>query len=342
MEEECSQAQAALASADARIVTTVSATDQLVSEDPTTGSAGDDRGEPTAPAEELPRLAAEALAQGLSPSTTVIGGEVVGDLLSAGFLAPIGPGPSQATLEEIGAPGQVVVVLSGGRGGRRSPEAFAVPLVERLAGLGVPVAAGESLLTDYPYVSLVRADGDGTVTVDDLDQSMGGAALVLGLEDLLTSVGGAYGVKDGAEPFPPAVSRGLTMRDRTRERSSRERGSSRSSRRAMRPDGSARASPRSEARRRGRRRGRRVGDRTASEAASAGATVLRTARRKGKGGALEGALRRLGPADVWLLADGDLGATASNLAPLLEAVTSGQADLAIAVLSPARAGGSGS
>ena len=63
-----------------------------------------------------PRLAAEALAQGLSPSTTVIGGEVLGDLLSAGFLAPIGPGPSQATLEEIGAPGQVVVVLSGGRG----------------------------------------------------------------------------------------------------------------------------------------------------------------------------------------------------------------------------------
>ena len=65
------------------------------------------------------------------------------------------------------------------------------------------------------------------------------------------------------------------------------------------------------------------GDGTASEATSAGATVLRTPRRRGKGGALEGALRRLGPADVWLLADGDLGATASNLAPLLEAVTSG-------------------
>ena len=83
------------------------------------------------------------------------------------------------------------------------------------------------------------------------------------------------------------------------------------------------------------------GDRTTSEARSAGATVLRTPRRRGKGGALEGALRRLGPADVWLLADGDLGATASNLAPLLEAVTSGDADLAIAVLPPARAGGLG-
>jgi hypothetical protein len=141
----------------------------------------------------------------LSPSTTVIGGEVLDDLLSAGFLAPIGSGPSQATLEEIGAPGQVVVVLSGGRGDEPTlpPEAFAVPLVERLAGLGVPVAAGESLLTDYPYVSLVRAED--TVTVDDLDRSMGGAALVLGLEDLITSgTGGAYGVKDGAEPLPPA------------------------------------------------------------------------------------------------------------------------------------------
>lgn len=83
------------------------------------------------------------------------------------------------------------------------------------------------------------------------------------------------------------------------------------------------------------------GDGTASEASEAGATVLRTGRRKGKGGALEGALRRLGPADVWLLADGDLGATASNLAPLLEVVTSGEADLAIAVLPPARAGGFG-
>jgi hypothetical protein len=208
-DEVLTQAQAALASADARILTTVSATDQLVSQDPTTQEQlATIVGEPTASAEELPRLAAEALAQGLSPSTTVIGGEVLGDLLSAGFLAPIGPGPSQATLQEIGTPGQVVVVLSGGRGEEPTlpPEAFAVPLVERLAGLGVPVAAGESLLTDYPYVSLVRADGiDGIVTVDDLDQSMGGAALVLGLEDLLTSgTGGAYGVKDGAEPLPPA------------------------------------------------------------------------------------------------------------------------------------------
>jgi hypothetical protein len=208
-DEVLAQAQTALASAGARVVTTVSATDQLVSEDPTTQEQlATIVGEPTAPAEELPTLAAEALAQELSPSTTVIGGEVLDELLSAGFLAPIGPGPSQTTLEEIGAPGQVIVVLSGGRGDEPTlaPEAFAVPLVVSLAGLGTPVAAGESLLSDYAFVSLVRSNGtDGTVTVDDLDQAMGGAALVLGLEELLaTGTGGAYGVKDGAEPLPPA------------------------------------------------------------------------------------------------------------------------------------------
>ena len=82
-------------------------------------------------------------------------------------------------------------------------------------------------------------------------------------------------------------------------------------------------------------------DATASEASAAGATVLRSRDRNGKGGALEGALRRLEPADVWLLADGDLGATAAGLVRLVEVVSSGGADLAIAILPPARAGGFG-
>jgi hypothetical protein len=203
-----SQAQAALSNAGANVLTTVSATDELVSDDPATQEQlATIVGEPTASADQLPTLAAQALAQGLSPSTTVVGGDVLNKLLSAGFLAPVGSGPSQSTLDEIGRPGQVVVVLSGGRGEEPTlpPEDFAVPLVTRLADLNVPVAAGESLLSDYPYVSLVRADGtDGTVTVDDLDQTMGGAALVLGLQDLIaTGDGGAYGVKDGANPLPP-------------------------------------------------------------------------------------------------------------------------------------------
>jgi hypothetical protein len=203
-----SQTQAALSNAGANVLTTVSATDELVSEDPATQEQlATIVGEPTASADQLPTLAAQALAQGLSPSTSVVGVDVLEKLLSAGFLAPVGSGPSQSTLDEIGHPGQVVVVLSGGRGDEPPlpPEDFAVPLVTRLADLNVPVAAGESLLSDYPYVSLVRADGtDGTVTVDDLDQTMGGAALVLGLQDLIaTGDGGAYGVKDGADPLPP-------------------------------------------------------------------------------------------------------------------------------------------
>ena len=204
-----SEAQSALANAGANVLTTVSATDELVSKDPATQEQlATIVGEPTAPAEDLPGLAAQALARGLSPSTTVSGGNVLDQLLSAGFLAPVGPGPSQATLEEVGQPGQVVVVLSGGRGDGDPvlpPDAFAVPLVESLATLNVPVAAGESLRNDYDFVSILRASGaDGTVTVDDLDRTMGGAALVLGLDDLIaTGDGGAYGVKDGSDPLPP-------------------------------------------------------------------------------------------------------------------------------------------
>lgn len=82
-------------------------------------------------------------------------------------------------------------------------------------------------------------------------------------------------------------------------------------------------------------------DRTASEALAAGAGVIRSPRRLGKGTALEGALRRLPPADRWLFADGDLGATAAGLRRLLEVVEDGVADLAIATFPPARSGGFG-
>jgi hypothetical protein len=82
-------------------------------------------------------------------------------------------------------------------------------------------------------------------------------------------------------------------------------------------------------------------DGTGSAALTAGASVLRIPRRAGKGRALEGALRRLPPATVWLLADGDLGASASGLGPVLREVLEGRADLAIAVLPPAKGGGFG-
>ncbi|HET6777074.1 MAG TPA: glycosyltransferase [Actinomycetota bacterium] len=82
-------------------------------------------------------------------------------------------------------------------------------------------------------------------------------------------------------------------------------------------------------------------DGTASAALAAGAAVLRGRRRAGKGRAVEGALRRLPPAGVWLLADADLGHTAARLGPVLSEVLEGRADLAIAVFPPARNGGFG-
>ncbi|HET9723506.1 MAG TPA: glycosyltransferase [Actinomycetota bacterium] len=82
-------------------------------------------------------------------------------------------------------------------------------------------------------------------------------------------------------------------------------------------------------------------DGTASEALAAGAGVLRLSRTVGKGRALEGALRRLPEPDVWLLADADLGATAADLARVLEPVLGGRADLAIATFPAGQGGGFG-
>ncbi len=82
-------------------------------------------------------------------------------------------------------------------------------------------------------------------------------------------------------------------------------------------------------------------DETASRALAAGATVLSIPRNAGKGRAMEGALRRLPAADVWLFADGDLGDSAAELAPLLTVILSGQADLAIATFPPGSGGGFG-
>lgn len=82
-------------------------------------------------------------------------------------------------------------------------------------------------------------------------------------------------------------------------------------------------------------------DDTAPRALAAGATVLRSERARGKGRALEVALRRLPPADLWLLADGDLAGSAGSLAALVDAVRDGDADVAVAVFPPGVGGGFG-
>lgn len=82
-------------------------------------------------------------------------------------------------------------------------------------------------------------------------------------------------------------------------------------------------------------------DGTAGLARAAGARVLVAPRGvRGKGGALEGALSRIEPADVYLLLDADLGATAKAGEVLVREVQTGSADLAIGIL-PRQAGHGG-
>jgi hypothetical protein len=82
-------------------------------------------------------------------------------------------------------------------------------------------------------------------------------------------------------------------------------------------------------------------DQTESAALSAGATVLRSRRRRGKGRAVEGALGRISQADAWLFADADLADSAGRLGPVLQAVTDGRADVAIARFPKLAGGGFG-
>ncbi len=202
------EAQRSLSGAGAEIVAMVEARDQIASDDPETqGRLAEIIGAQGAPADQLPALTASALATRLVEGSGGAAPEddVLAQLLSEGFLAPIGSGLSATTLAEIGATDQTVVVLAGGQDEEppMSPESFAAPLVDALVTGVAPVVAGESTTTAIPFVATVRGT-DGLVTVDDLDLGIGGAALVLGLDELLsTGQGGDYGIKDGAEPLPP-------------------------------------------------------------------------------------------------------------------------------------------
>ena len=82
-------------------------------------------------------------------------------------------------------------------------------------------------------------------------------------------------------------------------------------------------------------------DATSAAALTAGATVLRIRGHAGKGGAMEGALDRLPPADVWLFADADLGTSAEGLGSLLDVIVSERADMAVAMFPPQAGAGMG-
>ena len=86
-------------------------------------------------------------------------------------------------------------------------------------------------------------------------------------------------------------------------------------------------------------------DGTAEAALAAGAEVVSRGRPHGKGAnvsaAAEAALSVPDPPRLVLLCDGDLGASAARLAPLVEAVREGECDLAVAAFSRRTGGGFG-
>ena len=86
-------------------------------------------------------------------------------------------------------------------------------------------------------------------------------------------------------------------------------------------------------------------DGTAEAALAAGAEVVSRGRPHGKGAnvsaAAEAALSVSDPPRLVLLCDGDLGATAARLAPLVRAVDRGECDLAVAAFSRRAGGGFG-
>ena len=86
-------------------------------------------------------------------------------------------------------------------------------------------------------------------------------------------------------------------------------------------------------------------DGTAEAAMSAGAQVVSRGRPHGKGAnvtaAAEAALSAQSPPVAVLLCDGDLGASAARLTPLVEAVDRGECDLAVASFSRRVGGGFG-
>lgn len=87
------------------------------------------------------------------------------------------------------------------------------------------------------------------------------------------------------------------------------------------------------------------GDGTAEVAMAAGAQVVSRGRPHGKGAnvtaAAEAALGTEPPPSLVLLCDGDLGATAARLVPLVEAVERGECDLAVAAFGRRVGGGFG-
>lgn len=138
------------------------------------------------------------------------GQDILDRLLSAGFLLSRGPGLDGDALQNLGGSDQVIIGVAGGRGAPIiEPQRLLVPLVDGLVEKGALVVAAEALETEYPFVTLLRADGgvSGLIaTQDNVDQLPGEMGFVLALEDLVIERrAGHYGVKEGADRLIPSA-----------------------------------------------------------------------------------------------------------------------------------------
>jgi hypothetical protein len=219
-EAALAQARRSLDSARAEVIAVLTVTDRMaLSDDQSRQALAQILGlSPTAEPQVLQIAAADELAQRLTVGLPRRGAQaaqqdVLDELLTDNFVTA--PGITKDDVVAIGGRDQVVVVVTGGSEDPAvMPNDFMVPLVRGLVMRDASVAAGESASTTYPFVETLRSDGsvgDGSrmVTVDDLDFSMGGAALVLGVERLLfLGQGGNYGVKGSptdVQPLPPVT-----------------------------------------------------------------------------------------------------------------------------------------
>ena len=116
---------------------------------------------------------------------------MLGQLLEEGLVTADRDLDPEALLG-IGGAGQLVVIAAGGLAadGSPTPEAFLVPLTERLVRLDVTTAAVGPTEDEYGFVSAVR-DASGIpdcsmVTVDDIDLVIGGITLAMGIERFLS------------------------------------------------------------------------------------------------------------------------------------------------------------
>jgi len=166
----------------------------------------------TTPPEDLSSAAATELAERLAtvPSGTGAQADLLGELLSGGFITAGQPALSDATLAQVGGATQTVVVIGGGAADVVPvPRAFLVPLTTSLVDLGMTTAAAEGLASEAGYVALVRtevdADTEPLATVDDADVPIGSAALILAIQEvILTGTGGDYGTGEGASRLLPS------------------------------------------------------------------------------------------------------------------------------------------